>query len=203
VPQKAADIAAVNPVATRARILETATALFYEKGVHAVGVNEIAARASASKLSLYRYFQSKEQLVQAMLTEHSDRIHAWLDRRTAGVPAGPGRVLAVFDLLMEWFAQPDYGGCAVVNTVTDTRADPVIAEIARRHLARYRALLEDRLQDLVVDDRPALARRLLLLIEGAGVVTTIDGDPRAGVDARTAAVQLLEIATGGHSSAGQ
>ena len=75
-----------NPAATRARILNTATSLFYERGVHAVGVNEIAARAGASKLSLYRYFPSKDQLVQAMLTEHSDRIHAWLERETAGRP---------------------------------------------------------------------------------------------------------------------
>lgn len=187
---------AVNPAATRARILDTATALFYAHGVHAVGVNEIAARARASKLSLYRYFPSKDQLVEAMLTEHSDRIHAWLDRETAHAPAGPDRVLAVFDLLITWFAQPGYCGCAVVNTTTDTRADPVIAVIARRHLTRYRNLLQDRMRDLTIPDPDALARQLLLLIEGASVITTIDGaTTTAGQDARTAAAQLITIHT--------
>ncbi|MBO2456015.1 TetR/AcrR family transcriptional regulator [Actinomadura violacea] len=191
-----AETMTAGQAATRARILEAATELFYERGVHAVGVNEIAARASASKLSLYRYFPSKELLVQAMLTEHSDRIHAWLDRGTAAASeaAGPGRVLAVFDLLIDWFAQPGYHGCTVVNTVTDTRADIEIAAIARRHLVRYRALLEDRLDGLGLADPAAVARQLLLLIEGASVVTAIDGAPAAGQDARDAARRLLRAA---------
>ncbi|HEY0573850.1 MAG TPA: TetR/AcrR family transcriptional regulator [Pseudonocardia sp.] len=182
--------------ATRARILEIATELFYQRGVHAVGVNEITARARASKLSLYRYFPSKEELVTAMLTEHSDRIHAWLERETADAAPGPPRVLAVFDLLISWFAQPGYHGCAVVNTVTDTRADPRTAAIARRHLTRYRGLLERRLHEAGLADTgdpAALARQLLLLIEGASVVTAIDGDPAAGTDARAAAERLLTI----------
>lgn len=181
-----------NPSATRARILDTATSLFYERGVHAVGVNEIAAGAGASKLSLYRYFPSKAELVRAMLTEHSDRIHAWLDRETAAA-AGPDRVLAIFDLLTTWFAQPGYHGCAIVNGVTDTRADPEVAAIARQHLHRYRRLLEDRLSGLGVDEPTALARQLLLLIEGASVVVTIEGTADAGADARAAAVRLLRV----------
>lgn len=179
-----------NPSATRARILDTATSLFYERGVHAVGVNEIAATAGASKLSLYRYFPAKTDLVRAMLSEHSDRIHAWLDRNTASA-TGPDRVLAVFDLLTQWFAQPGYHGCAIVNGVTDTRADPEVAAIARAHLHRYHTLLEDRLSGLGIEDPRALSRQLLLLIEGASVVVTIEGTTDAGADARAAAAALL------------
>jgi AcrR family transcriptional regulator len=180
--------------ATRTKILDTAARLFYERGVHAVGVNEIVAEAKASKLSLYRYFPSKEQLVAAMLTEHSDRIHDWLVRKTAGAPAGPDRVLSVFDLLIDWFAQPGYHGCTVVNTVTDTRADPAIAAIARRHLARYRHLLQARVQETGLPDAPRLARQLLLLIEGASVITSIEGTSEAGADARAAAERMLMTA---------
>ncbi|GAA4614779.1 TetR/AcrR family transcriptional regulator [Actinoallomurus liliacearum] len=189
--------------ATRAKILDTAARLFYERGVHAVGVNEIVAEAKASKLSLYRYFPSKERLVAAMLTEHSDRIHDWLVRKTADAPAGPERVLSVFDLLIDWFAQPGYHGCTVVNTVTDTRADPAIAAIARRHLARYRRLLESRIQEAGLTDAPRLARQLLLLIEGASVVVSIEDTTDAGADARAAADRLLAAARrqGGHPTA--
>jgi AcrR family transcriptional regulator len=183
----------VSQVATRAKILDTAAQLFYEHGVHAVGVNEIAARARASKLSLYRYFPSKDELVEAMLTEHSDRIHAWLARSTATAAAGPERVLSVFDLLIGWFAEPGYHGCTVLNTVTDTRADPAIVAIARRHLTRYLDLLTARAVEAGVPaaDAAALARQLLLLIEGASVVTTIDSGTTAGEDARRAAETLL------------
>jgi len=180
---------------TRAKVLDAAADLFYQRGVHAVGVNEIAASARASKESLYRYFPSKDQLVEAMLTEHSDKIHAWLRRKTEDAPAGSARVLSVFDLLIDWFAQPGYGGCTVVNTVTDTRADPVIAAIARRHLARYRDLLETRLAQIGAVDSKRLARQLLLLIEGASVVSAIEGTTDGGKDARIAAEQLLLAAT--------
>jgi len=187
-------VTARNPAATRARILETATTLFYEQGVHAVGVNEIAARAHASKLSMYRYFPSKDNLVESMLAEHSDRIHAWLERETADASAGLPRVMSIFDLLITWFAQPGYRGCAVVNTLTDTRADPAIAETARRHLTRYRALLVRRLDGLGIGEPERVARQLLLLIEGASVVASIEGDSTAGLDARSVALQLLEHA---------
>jgi AcrR family transcriptional regulator len=184
---------ALSQVATRAKILDAAAQLFYEHGVHAVGVNEIAARARASKLSLYRYFPSKNELVQAMLREHSDRIHAWLSRETAFSAPGPDRVLSVFDLLIRWFAEPGYHGCAVLNTVIDTRADPAVAAIARSHLTRYRSLLTSRAIEAGVppDAADALARQLLLLIEGASVVTTIDDSATAGDDARRAAEALL------------
>lgn len=181
----------VSQEATRAKILEAAAELFYEHGVHAVGVNQIAARARASKLSMYRYFPSKQELVEGMLSVHSDRIHAWLERKTAGAAAGPARVLSVFDLLIRWFAEPGYHGCTVLNTVTDTRADPAVAAIARRHLARYRDLLAARAAEAGLDDAAALARQLLLLIEGASVVTAIDGNPDAGADARRAAETLI------------
>ena len=141
---------------------------------------------------------SKDNLVESMLSEHSDRIHAWLERETADVPPGLGRVMSIFDLLIRWFAQPGYRGCAVVNTVTDTRADPGIAgvsAIARRHLVRYRELLAQRLAGLDVEDPERVARQLLLLIEGASVVTSIDHDPTAGHDARAAALLLLAGAT--------
>jgi AcrR family transcriptional regulator len=180
--------------ATRSKVLDAAAQLFYERGVHAVGVNEIAACAHASKLSLYRYFQSKDRLVEAMLAEHSDRIHAWLERKTRDAPAGDPRVLSVFDLLIEWFAQPGYRGCTVVNTVTDTRADPAIAALARRHLVRYRLLLQTRAREAGVTDPERLAGQLLLLIEGASVISTIDGNPDSGTIARAAAQALLQAA---------
>ncbi|SIR90356.1 TetR/AcrR family transcriptional regulator [Williamsia sterculiae] len=176
---------------TRDRILGVAAELFYDKGVHAVGVNEIAATAHASKLSIYRYFPSKEILVESMLQAHSDRIHDWLQRETADAPEGVERVLALFDVLMGWFAEPGYRGCAVINTVTDTRADPAIAVIARRHLARYRALLSDMLEQTDVSDPAQTARQLLLLIEGASVVACIDPSEDAGLDARDVARRML------------
>jgi AcrR family transcriptional regulator len=185
----------IDPAATRAKVLAAAAELFYERGVNGVGVNEIAARAEASKLSIYRYFSSKENLVESMLAAHSDRIHDWLRRRTATAPAGPDRVLAIFDLLMGWFAEQNYHGCTVLNTMIDTRGDQEgVRAIAREHLKRYRDLLEERLIEAGVTHPGLLSRQLLLLIEGVTMVTTVDGDDSAGADARAAASALIEAA---------
>lgn len=189
----------LDPGATRARLLDAATALFHARGVHAVGVNEIAATARASKLSLYRHFPSKEHLVAAMVVERSEHIHTWLRRETGAAPSGPSRVLAIFDLLIDWMGRPGYHGCVVLNTASDTRGQPdVVGELARTHLARYRDLLTERIAELhpTPPDPRALARQLLLLIEGATVMTAIDGPDisRAATDARAAAAALVHSA---------
>lgn len=181
----------IDPDATKARVLATAARLFYERGVHRVGVDEIAEQAGASKLSLYRYFGSKDGLIEAVLRDRSDRIHRWLAEGTADTAPGRERLLALFDRLVRWFGQEGYHGCAVVNTATEARGGPpVVREIARGHLHRYRDLLAGNLRAAGAPE--ALAGQLLLLIEGATVVTGIDGTPDAGREARAAAETLID-----------
>lgn len=186
---------ALDPRATRSRVLTVATRLFYERGVHAVGVNDIASRATASKLTIYRHFGSKEGLVEAVLAERSDDIHRWLTARVDSAAPGRDRVVALFDALTGWYTELGFRGCAVVNAATDHRAGSTrITELARAHLARYRGMLEAHLRDAGLADPAPLARQLLVLIEGATVVALIDGDPRVGRDARAAALTLLDSA---------
>lgn len=189
----------LDPSATRARVLNVAATLFYERGVHAVGVSEIAERAEASKLTIYRHFGSKAGLIEAVLGERSDKIHRWLATNTEAAKPGRARILALFDLLTGWYAEQGFRGCSVVNAVTDTRdgheGHAAVGTVARAHLARYRELLERCLVDAGVTDPPTVARQLLLLIEGATVITTIDADTTAGTDARRVAELLIDAAT--------
>lgn len=186
--------ATIDPDATRARVLDVAARLFYERSLAAVGMREIASAANASPLTIYRYFESKEGLAEAVVRERSDRIHAWLAAGLTGVPAGRARVVALFDLLTRWFAEQGFHGCAVVNYAADSRGGPSARDITRGHLARYRKLLEQLLSEAGVRDPAPVARQLLLLVEGATVVTQIDGDGGAGADARAAAEILLDAA---------
>jgi AcrR family transcriptional regulator len=185
----------IDPAATRARILDAATELFYQRGIHAVGVSDVAAAAGASKLSLYRYFSSKQDLVAAVLAERTRQVHDWLVRETCDAPGGPDRVLAVFDLLADWYRQANFRGCAIVNAATDSRGDhnARVTALCRGHLQRYRNLLEARVAEITPRpaDPAALARQLLLLIEGATTMAAIDDPVHAGPDARAAAATLL------------
>ncbi|MFC5145262.1 TetR/AcrR family transcriptional regulator [Streptomyces aureoversilis] len=187
--------ATIDPLATRARVLSSAVQLFYERGVHTVGVDEIAHHAGASKLTIYRNFGSKEGLVEAVLEYRSEHIHRWLVTHLEGVPAGRERVLALFDLLIRWYERDGYCGCAVINAAVETRhLDGPVRQLPRAHLTRYRELLEELLAGAGAGRPAVLARHLLILIEGATTITAIDGDPAAGHDARAAAEVLLDAA---------
>jgi AcrR family transcriptional regulator len=184
---------ALDPEATKAKVLTAATALFYERGVHSVGVSEIASRANASKLSIYRYFGSKEGLVTAVLAQRSEHVHAWLIRQMTNIEPGRERVLALFDLLIHWFGEQSYRGCIVMNTAIDTRGSEGTARsTARKHLARYHSLLENELTQAQISEPETLARQLLILIEGATVISAVNRVADAGHDARKAAEALLD-----------
>jgi AcrR family transcriptional regulator len=176
---------------TRGKLVRAATELFYSNGT-GTGVNELAARAGVSKLSLYRHFGSKDGLLEEVLRQRSDRVVAWLSA-AAEVPSDPvERVLSVFDALRTWYAERGFRGCAIVNAATENPLPRGPARgVARTHLARHRELLTRLAADAKVPD-PALAgRQLLILLEGATIVAAVTGDRDAATDAGKLAQTLL------------
>lgn len=182
----------IDPEATRARVLEVASRLFYERSLAAVGMREIATAANASQLTIYRHFESKEGLAAAVVRERSDRTLAWLARELEAIAPGRPRVVALFDLLMRSFANQHYGGCPVGNYAVDSRGGPSAREVTRGHLRRYRELLERLLTEAGVASPAPLARQLLVLVEGATVIAQIEQDGACCADARAAAEALLD-----------
>ncbi|MGW3467797.1 TetR/AcrR family transcriptional regulator [Saccharopolyspora sp. NPDC000995] len=100
--------------------LPLAAELFYRQGIHAVGVEAIAAGAGVTKKTLYARFGSKDQLVTAYLVERDQRWRVWLQRWVTE-SAGPPRekLLAVFDALDAWMDRADFRGCGFVNALAD------------------------------------------------------------------------------------
>jgi hypothetical protein len=137
-----------------------------------------------------------------VLRARTERIGAWTAAAAERGSTPAERVLAVFDALRRSYAEPHFAGCAVVNAVLDTRGgDAVVTTAAREHLDGYRSLFTLALREAGLTARAAaaLARQLLLLVEGAAVVAAIEhGEARndhAGDDALRAARALL-IAAG-------
>jgi AcrR family transcriptional regulator len=179
---------------TRGKLLRAGAELFYAAGT-TVGINDIAARAGVSKLTIYRHFGSKDGLLGEVLAQRSDRVHAWL-RDVVELPDDPlERILAVFDAFGGWYAEQGFRGCAMVNAATQAPVDAGPARAAARiHLERYRELLAALAADAALAEPERLARQLLILLEGATVVAAIDGTPAAAGDARQAAAALLSDA---------
>lgn len=173
------------------RVLDAAERLFYARGVQAVGVDMVVAEAGVGVKTLYAHFGSKDRLVEAYLRRRDRR---WLDRLQARMAQEQGRdrVLAVFDALGDWFAEPGFSGCAFINVAGELHANPALRAIAREHKIALRALLHSAAYDAAVVDPETLADRLMLLVEGAIVTAHVEGDQLAATRARSAAAALLD-----------
>jgi AcrR family transcriptional regulator len=176
------------------RILEVASELFYQRGIHAVGVDTIAAESGVTKRTLYDRFGSKDNLVTAYLRA---RHRAWWQRLEERLAAAPGsRTLAVFDAYAEDLLPADRG-CGFLNAA---------AELPREHpgyrvVQVHKRAVRRRLEELLREERPELqaeitAEHLFLLLEGAIAHRGIDGDGHLARRARSIATQLLDAALG-------
>ncbi|GHH15804.1 TetR/AcrR family transcriptional regulator [Streptomyces lanatus] len=175
------------------RVLEAAERLFYERGIHAVGVDLIAAEAGVTKKTLYDRFGSKERIVVEYLTARDERWRAFLAPYLDAEGMTPReRVLAVFDASRAWSAEHGSKGCSMVNAhaeISDPAhpAFPVIAGQKEWMLALFTRLAGA----VALDDADRLGRTLLLLHEGALVAHGLNIFPDPIAHARDEAAALL------------
>ncbi|PPK63280.1 TetR/AcrR family transcriptional regulator [Actinokineospora auranticolor] len=168
------------------RVLDAAECLFYERGIHAVGMDELRSASGVSLKRLYQCFPAKEQVVVAYLRRRHSR---WLGEMRAFVEGHePGsRVAAVFDWLDGWFREPGFRGCAFVNSAGEMGAgSPVVLAVAREHKVAVRGFFGE----LTGDE--TLATQLSLLAEGAITLAAVGGDPSAACQAKDAAAVLVD-----------
>src|SRR5258708_6798187 len=125
------------------RIVQTAYELFSRRGIRDVGIDEIIARAGVAKATLYRHFASKDDLVVAFLERREQRwtveiLEAVARRRGA---TADDRLLAIFDVLDEWFRRDDFEACSFINTLLEMRAGHPAGKASIHHLNNVRSLL--------------------------------------------------------------
>ncbi|MEU6912755.1 TetR/AcrR family transcriptional regulator [Streptomyces olindensis] len=181
----------MTPAAHRA--LEAAARLFYERGIHAVGVDLISAEAGVTKKTLYDRFGSKEQIVVEYLADRDERWRAFLAARLdAAGPDPRERVLAVFDATRAWAEESSPKGCSMVNAhaeISDPAhpAHPIITGQKQWMLALFTRLAAD----IAPEEADSLARSLMLLHEGALVAHGLAVFPDPVTHAREQARALL------------
>jgi AcrR family transcriptional regulator len=185
----------------RERLLDAAEALVYSGGIHATGVDAIVRQSSTTRKSFYTYFESKDALVLAALVRRHERWMNWFVEGTRRCGKKPrAQLLGMFDLLYEWFSSPGFHGCAFLNASGEIgQSDDPIRIVAREHkadlLGFVRTLCEEHVAQTVccgTRAAAALARQLLVLIDGAIGVALVSGAPSAARDARAAAECLLD-----------
>ena len=178
----------------RERVLATAYELFSRHGTRAVGIDRIIAEAGVAKMTLYRNFASKDELILAFLERREDRwTRAWLQaevERRADTPAG--RMLAIFDTFGEWFALDDFEGCSFINVMLEVAEPEHPVRVACvRHLAEIRVFVRQLAEEAGVADPDGVARQWHILMKGC-IVAAAEGDTAAAERARELGSLLLE-----------
>jgi len=184
---------AEQEVDPRERVIDAADALFYSRGIRAVGMDDVRNEAGVSLKRLYALFPGKDSLVLAVLRKR----HAmWTEGLTAAVDATDGareKVLAVYDYLAEWFAEDTFRGCGFINAFGELGpTSPEVAAYAREHKRSFQQQLAHLVAGAGVD--PSLAPQLAILAEGAQTTAAIEGSPAAATHARRAAETLIVAA---------
>jgi len=182
----------------RERILSTAYDLFSQRGVQAVGVDEVIQRAGVAKATLYRHFPSKDELVLSFLEE---RERLWTRGRVEsgalerGVTAEE-QLLAIFDVFDEWFreewsARDQFEGCAFVNVLLELGPKHPAGEASVRHLENIRSIVGGLAEEAGLRDPADFARSWHILMKGS-IVQAAEGDVDAAQRAKVMARLLIE-----------
>lgn len=161
----------------RERILLTAHELFYRDGIRATGIDRVIAESGVAKLTFYRHFPSKNELVREFLEYRHRRWMTWF---VAALQRHGGDSKALVPALAEWFGDDGYRGCAFINSVGELgEALPEVMDITRRH----KQDMADAIGSLLPSSRQRTrqAMDLALAVDGAIVRAQFDQNPETAL----------------------
>ena len=184
-----------SPPATsgRERLRQSAYALFSRHGVRAIGVDTVIAEAGTAKMTLYRNFPSKDDLILDFLQNREQRwTREWLIAEVMGRADNPaGRLLAIFEVFSDWFARPDFEGCAFLTTMLEINdSSHPVGKASIEYLANIRVFLSELAGAAGIADTDAFARQWHILMKGS-IMAAQEGDIYAAARARELGLLLL------------
>lgn len=181
-----------RPDGARERILKTAYDLFAHNGTRSVGIDTIIAKSGVAKMSLYRHFRSKQDLVLCFL-ERREALWTedWLRRDVESRSGGPEtQLLAIFDVFDAWFHTEDFEGCSFINVLLEYPPGDPLHEAAAVQLAHIRGFLQGLARQARLADIEAFADTWHILMKGS-IVAAGEGNRQAAKRAQTAARAVL------------
>ena len=182
----------------RQQILEMASELFYQKGIQHVGINEVIAASGVAKRTLYRWFPSKDLLIEEVMKYRAIQWLSWFEDAVSERGVTPKeRLLGTFDVLREWYSSPNFRGCPFINAVLEIadashKAHQVsvdLRESIRQIIVRLAA-------EAGVKNPELFSQQYLLLIGGASLMATIEQSPNGATLAQSALSVLIDANIG-------
>jgi len=180
---------------TRQRLIDVAEELFYREGFHLVGLDQVLTAAGVSKTTFYNHFESKDDLVLAVIRDHDQRFQGEFRSRLRelGGEAPRKQLEAVFHVVEEITSSDGYVGCIFINVAVEF---PAAHHPAHRAAAESKEAIETIIRDLALRagarDPIWFARQFTLLMEGAYVTAAVTHAPHAVESARRTAQLLID-----------
>ena len=168
-----------RPSQARDRLLSSASGLFYAKGVHAVGVDEIISTAQITRATFYRHFPSKDDLIVAYIRTADAQIRGAVAAATSDPTSPDSTVRALAAHVVGQIRTPGFRGCAFLNAAAEypDPHDPVRQAI-QAHRTWYRDTIEDAFAR-VTTERAALAAAHFVMLRDGAMSEGCLGDPDA------------------------
>jgi len=183
--------------ATRKRILEVASRLFFKQGYNSTGINQIIEEAGIARGSLYNHFPSKRDLLTAYIRAMDESSVAEWDKVLDPIKDPRKKILAIYDICIDRQVRSDFGGCPFIKVGAEIPCEDVSAfELINKQKTTDKSYFEKLLKEIYPTDadyagKEMLASTLFLLMEGAMVTSTIAKDLQPLRDARKIAESLL------------
>ncbi|HVQ95392.1 MAG TPA: TetR/AcrR family transcriptional regulator [Mycobacteriales bacterium] len=189
------DAASAAAAPARERILATASRLFHRDGYRAVGVDTIIEQSGVAKMTLYRHFPSKDELIVAHLERANDGFWEWFDSAVAGSAPARDRLVAVFDAIQRLATHTSCLGCTFQEVAAEF-PDPghPAHEVAREHKRAVLARLCQLAEEAAAPDPKLLAEQLILIMDGAFAAARMFGAQSPAGSSAGAARVLVDSA---------
>jgi len=180
-------------VRKREHLLAIAQRMFCETGFHAVSVDAILEEAGVARMTLYKNFGSKDDLIVATLRREDKMFRQWLVSSIEARATSPqDRILELFRALHDRFVSDGYYGCAFIRaSIEYPSPNHPVHRAAREHKEMIRSYLRGLAAEVERADPITLSEQLYLLVEGAITASQLHGEPWPAEYARQAAEKLL------------
>ncbi|MGZ8983885.1 MAG: TetR/AcrR family transcriptional regulator [Methylotenera sp.] len=153
----------------REKILSTATHLFHTQGINSTGVDTIVAVAGTTKMTLYKYFRSKEVLILEVLEKGHQDFQNWLsDKLNTNTKKPSEKLQKLFEFIEEWVTSPDFRGMGFIKASAEfPNEENLVHQLSSQQSRQFRQYISSLASEANISDADGLALQLSLLFEGA------------------------------------
>lgn len=182
-------------IAPKDKVFQTAARMFYKHGYRAIGVDTLAAESGIGKMTLYRHYPTKDDLIVAYLQDSNELFWSNFEEITKDASTARGKILAFFEALQEYVQSPSCYGCPFLNVATEyPETDYPGHQVAIDHKQSVRARLRQLAKQAGAKKPAVLADQLVLLMDGAYMASRTFGAKNPAAHVAQAAQVLIDSA---------